>query len=143
MEQALDKQNTEREKGIYRVTVMGSIVNFLLLVFKFFAAFFGHSAAMLADAVHSLSDFVTDIIVILFVRISAKPRLRARKVRDIGYGYYRYSVAVCGIWHSLERCIVYLSFLAGRFFAGTGYSGAGSGVDIYCFKGSSLSLYSI
>ena len=35
MEQALDKQNTEREKGIYRVTVMGSIVNFLLLVFKF------------------------------------------------------------------------------------------------------------
>ena len=43
MEQALDKQNTEREKGIYRVTVMGSIVNFLLLVFKFFAAFFGHS----------------------------------------------------------------------------------------------------
>ena len=131
MEQALDKQNTEREKGIYRVTVMGSIVNFLLLVFKFFAAFFGHSAAMLADAVHSLSDFVNDIIVIMFVRI------------DIGYGYYRYSVAVCGIWHSLERCIVYLSFLAGRFFAGTGYSGAGSGVDIYCFKGSSLSLYSI
>ena len=42
MEQALDKQNTEREKGIYRVTVMGSIVNFLLLVFKFFAAFFGY-----------------------------------------------------------------------------------------------------
>lgn len=39
MEQALDKQNIEREKGIYRVTVVGSIVNFLLLVFKFFAAF--------------------------------------------------------------------------------------------------------
>ena len=59
------------------------------------------------------------------------------------YGYYRYSVAVCGIWHSLERCIVHLSFLAGRFFAGTGYPGAGSSVDIHCFKGSSLSLYSI
>ena len=85
MEQALDKQNTEREKGIYRVTVMGSIVNFLLLVFKFFAAFFGHSAAMLADAVHSLSDFVTDIIVILFVRISAKPEDESH---DYGHGKY-------------------------------------------------------
>ena len=50
---------------------------------------------------------------------------------------------VCGIWHSLERCIVHLSFLAGRFFAGTGYPGAGSSVDIHCFKGSYLSLYSI
>ena len=71
--QALDKEDVIREKGIYRVTIVGSIVNFLLLVFKFFAGIAGHSAAMLADAVHSLSDFVTDIIVIVFVRISAKP----------------------------------------------------------------------
>lgn len=95
MEQALDKQNTEREKGIYRVTVMGSIVNFLLLVFKFFAAFFGHSAAMLADAVHSLSDFVTDIIVILFVRISAKPEDESH---DYGHGKYEtLATAIIGI----------------------------------------------
>lgn len=95
MEQALDKQNTEREKGIYRVTVMDSIVNFLLLVFKFFAAFFGHSAAMLADAVHSLSDFVTDIIVILFVRISAKPEDESH---DYGHGKYEtLATAIIGI----------------------------------------------
>ena len=95
MEQALDKQNTEREKGIYRVTVMGSIVKFLLLVFKFFAAFFGHSAAMLADAVHSLSDFVTDIIVILFVRISAKPEDESH---DYGHGKYEtLATAIIGI----------------------------------------------
>ena len=95
MEQALDKQNTEREKGIYRVTVMGSIVSFLLLVFKFFAAFFGHSAAMLADAVHSLSDFVTDIIVILFVRISAKPEDESH---DYGHGKYEtLATAIIGI----------------------------------------------
>ena len=95
MEQALDKQNTEREKGIYRVTVMGSIVNFLLLVFKFFAVFFGHSAAMLADAVHSLSDFVTDIIVILFVRISAKPEDESH---DYGHGKYEtLATAIIGI----------------------------------------------
>lgn len=95
MEQALDKQNTEREKGIYRVTVVGSIVNFLLLVFKCFAAFFGHSAAMLADAVHSLSDFVTDIIVIVFVRISAKPEDESH---DYGHGKYEtLATAIIGI----------------------------------------------
>ena len=52
----------DREKGIYKVTIVGSVVNFLLLIFKFVAGIAGHSAAMIADAVHSLSDFVTDII---------------------------------------------------------------------------------
>ena len=56
-----------RKKEIYRVTFIGGVVNLLLLVFKFVAGFVGHSAAMIADAVHSLSDFVTDIIVIVFV----------------------------------------------------------------------------
>ena len=49
-----------REKEIYRVTLVGSFVNFLLVIFKFLAGIAGHSAAMLADAVHSLSDFITD-----------------------------------------------------------------------------------
>ena len=62
------------KKDIYRVTVVGSVVNFLLLVFKFFAGIVGHSAAMLADAVHSLSDFITDIIVIVFCAHFGKAR---------------------------------------------------------------------
>ena len=62
-----------REKEIFRVTLVGSIVNLLLLIFKFIAGIMGRSAAMVADAVHSLSDFVTDIIVIVFVKISGKP----------------------------------------------------------------------
>lgn len=74
-----------REKEIYKVTIIGSIVNFLLLVFKFVAGIVGHSAAMLADAVHSLSDFVTDIIVLVFVRISNKPQ---DKGHDYGHGKY-------------------------------------------------------
>lgn len=78
-------QDTTREKGIYRVTIIGSIVNFVLLVFKFFAGFIGHSSAMIADAVHSLSDFVTDIVVIVFVRISGKPQDESH---DYGHGKY-------------------------------------------------------
>lgn len=76
---------TTREKGIYKVTWVGSLVNFLLLIFKFLAGIIGHSAAMLADAVHSLSDFITDVIVIIFVRISNKP---VDKNHDYGHGKF-------------------------------------------------------
>lgn len=84
-----------REKSIFRVTWIGSIVNFLLLVFKFIAGILGHSSALVADAVHSLSDFVTDIIVILFVRISGKP-----EDDDHRYGHGKYetlATALIGI----------------------------------------------
>lgn len=77
--------NKSRETKIYRVTLLGSAVNILLLLFKFLAGILGHSAAMIADAVHSLSDFVTDIIVLLFVRISSKPQ---DKDHDYGHGKY-------------------------------------------------------
>lgn len=72
-------ETKERDKEIRRVTIEGSVVNFLLLSFKFVAGIVGHSAAMIADAVHSLSDFVTDIIVILFVHISGKPEDETHK----------------------------------------------------------------
>ena len=84
-----------REKGIYKVTIIGSIVNFLLLVFKFIAGVVGHSAAMVADAVHSLSDFVTDIVVIVFVRISGKPQDESH---DYGHGKYEtLATAIIGV----------------------------------------------
>ena len=49
-------------------------VNMILFLFKLVAGFVGRSGAMIADAVHSASDFVTDVVVLAFVRISAKPR---------------------------------------------------------------------
>jgi len=74
-----------REKEIYRVTLWGSAVNVLLMVFKFVAGIWGHSAAMMADAVHSVSDFATDMVVLAFVRISHKPK---DKSHDYGHGKY-------------------------------------------------------
>ena len=74
-----------REKEIYRVTIIGGIANSLLVAFKFIAGFLGNSTAMIADAIHSLSDFVTDVIVLLFIRISSKPQ---DKSHDYGYGKY-------------------------------------------------------
>ena len=63
-----------RTKQIYRVTLLGMFVNMVLFAFKLVAGLVGRSGAMIADAVHSASDFATDIVVLAFVRISAKPR---------------------------------------------------------------------
>ena len=75
----------KREKEIYRVTLVGGVANLLLVGFKFVAGTVGHSGAMLADAVHSLSDFVTDIVVLAMVGISAKPVDRSH---DYGHGKF-------------------------------------------------------
>ena len=64
----------KRTKQIYRVTILGMFVNMVLFIFKLVAGIFGRSGAMIADAVHSASDFATDIVVLAFVQISAKPR---------------------------------------------------------------------
>ena len=80
----MQKTNT-REKEIYKVTLVGSGGNLLLLILKFVAGVVGHSSAMMADAVHSLSDFFTDLIVLLFVKVSAKPQDESH---DYGHGKF-------------------------------------------------------
>ncbi len=74
-----------REKELTRVTLVGSLGNLTLMAFKFVAGIVGHSAAMMADAVHSLSDFLTDLIVIVFIRIGAKPQDASH---DYGHGKF-------------------------------------------------------
>ena len=74
-----------REREIYKATLMGSAGNAALLTFKFIAGVLGNSSAMIADAVHSLSDFVTDLLVLVFVSISAKPQDQSH---DYGHGKF-------------------------------------------------------
>ena len=107
------KRNAEidREKEIYKVTLWGSLINLLLVIFKFIAGFLGNSAAMIADAVHSLSDFATDVAVMLFVRMSSKPQ---DKGHDYGHGKYEtlataiigialLAVGCCILWNSVNQ----------------------------------------
>ena len=75
----------KREEEIARVTLTGSVVNLLLVALKGVAGVVGHSAAMVSDAVHSLSDFLTDIVVLVFVRISARPQDESH---DYGHGKF-------------------------------------------------------
>jgi cation diffusion facilitator family transporter len=62
-----------RTQKANRITIFGSIVNIVLTIFKFIAGITGHSQAMIADAIHSLSDFATDIVVLFGMFFSKKP----------------------------------------------------------------------
>ena len=75
----------DRASKVTFVTLVGSVVNIILTVFKIFAGIIGHSTAMVADGLHSLSDLLSDIVVIVFVKISAKGR---DKDHDYGHGKF-------------------------------------------------------
>lgn len=62
----------DREKKAARVTWVGFFTNLILSAAKIVAGVVGRSSAMVADGIHSLSDFVTDFIVIIFIKISSK-----------------------------------------------------------------------
>lgn len=74
-----------REREIQKVTIVGCAGNVALMTCKLIAGIVGHSSAMIADAVHSMSDFVTDIIVLVFVSVSAKPQDSSH---DYGHGKF-------------------------------------------------------
>ena len=74
-----------RKKKIYRETNLGVAVNLLLAGIKLAAGILGRSGAMVADAVHSFSDMATDVVVIAFAKISAKPKDEGH---DYGHGKY-------------------------------------------------------
>jgi divalent metal cation (Fe/Co/Zn/Cd) transporter len=78
-----------------RVTWTGFFANLALTAAKLVAGIWGHSAAMVADAVHSLSDFATDVVVLASFRMVGKP---ADKDHSYGHGKYEtMATAIIGI----------------------------------------------
>ena len=110
-----------REREIYKVTLVGSIGNMLLTLFKFIAGIVGHSSAMIADAAHSLSDFLTDVVVLIFVHISAKPQDESH---DYGHGKFE----------TIASFIIALALMA----AATGIIIAGGSKFVAWFNGEQL-----
>lgn len=82
----------DREHIISFVTVAGAVANLALCVFKMVAGIIGKSSAMVADAIHSLSDLVSDVIVIVMVKISSKGK---DKNHDYGHGKFETLATVC------------------------------------------------
>lgn len=74
-----------REKEIRKITLWGSLVNLVLTVFKIIAGLLGRSAAMIADGIHSLSDLLSDVVVLVFTHMSSKG-----KDRDHSFGHGKF-----------------------------------------------------
>lgn len=85
MQENMDISASERARTGKKCTWVGFFVNALLSVLKIFAGIAGHSGAMIADGIHSASDFVTDIIVIAFLGVTAK-----EPDRHHSYGHGKY-----------------------------------------------------
>ena len=122
-----------RIDDICRITWLGAFVNLLLVAVKFVAGIAGLSAAMVADAIHSLSDLATDAIVIIFVKLSNKPA-----DRDHGYGHGKYEtfatliigtlLAIVGIgmmWGGGEKI---LDILSGTMIPIPGWTAFAAGI---------------
>ncbi len=58
---------------VRRVTATGLVVNLVLSALKFAGGILGHSQAVTADAVHSLSDSMTDVAILVGIRYWSKP----------------------------------------------------------------------
>lgn len=105
----------EREKSARQVTFFGMIINFFLIIFKFLSGVLGSSSVLIADAIHSLSDFVSDIVVIIGFKITAKP---ADRSHNYGHGKVE---TVSAVMIGILLIILSLSLLKS------------SGTDIYEF----------
>ncbi|MDO4790388.1 MAG: cation diffusion facilitator family transporter [Porphyromonas sp.] len=107
----------ERKREIYKVTLIGAIGNVILPVIKGVIGVLTGSGALIADAVHSATDLVTDAVVLFCTRIAAKP-----SDDDHAYGHGKYEVIASAII-SLSLLVVGAFILAKsveilyRFFA--------------------------
>lgn len=118
--------NGLREKEIVRITLVGSVVNALLVVLKFCAGVMASSSAMIADAVHSLSDFMTDFVVIVMLRVSSKP---GDDNHDYGHGKFEtlattiigLLLAVVGVGILWSGCVKIWNFISGETVASPGW----------------------
>lgn len=87
-----NNNDAQREKAIRKVTFIGAVVNILLTVCKIIAGIYGKSAAMMADGVHSLSDLLSDFVVLVFTKISSK-----KNDRDHSFGHGKFETLATAI----------------------------------------------
>lgn len=103
-----EKKTKTNEQIAVKISVVSGVGNIVLAAFKLFAGILGRSAAMVSDAIHSLSDVFSSMVVIAGVKIAAKD-----PDHDHQYGHERIE-CIAAIILSVVLCAVGL---------GIGYSG--------------------
>ena len=92
-----------RNWQVRRITWIGLVLNVFLTVLKLVAGIFGHSQAIIADAVHSISDFGTDLVLLLGIRAWSRPRderhpFGHERIETIISLFMGLFLALIGIW---------------------------------------------
>ena len=95
----------QREKDIFRVTILGAIVNCILTICKIIVGVLGNSAAMVADGIHSLSDLLSDFVVIVVTHIASK---RSDHKHQFGHGKFE---ALASLMMSIMLILISLNLM--------------------------------
>lgn len=91
-----------------KVTLIGAMLNLVLTFFKLVAGILGNSSAMIADALHSLSDLATDAVVLITMKLSRRPK-------DMDHPYGHGKIETFG---ALAVGLVLAAVAVGMFFDG-------------------------
>ena len=82
---ALDHSGPRRYKASIRITLIGVLVNIGLATAQFVVGIIGHSQALVADGVHTLSDLISDVIVFLAIRQGSKEADREQSLWPLAF----------------------------------------------------------
>lgn len=102
----------DREQYVRKVTWAGFAVNLLLSGLKFGAGYFGRSQALVADAIHSLTDTTTDLAVIAGSHYWSRPPDEChpyghRRLETLVTVFIGLMLAAAGAgigWHVFQAC---------------------------------------
>ncbi len=111
-----ERENYKKGKNI---TLLGSAFNGFLILIKIGGGIIGKSSAIIADGIHSFSDFISDIIVLSGLKLSSKP---CDESHDFGHGKYETFASfflgvflfIAGIFILSEGMIEIISFIKGK-----------------------------
>jgi len=106
-------EQADSTSGGYRITIVGAVTNVALSIFKFIAGTVGNSTALIADAIHSLSDLATDVVVYYSLKISGRKPDEEHpyghgRAETIGASFVGAAVILVGIgiaWEVLTKVV--------------------------------------
>jgi cation diffusion facilitator family transporter len=128
----MSKSSTEATRSGRTVTLIGVLINAFLVIFKFLAGIFGKSHALIADAVHSVSDLFTDAVVLLGLKIGRKPPDKEHhfghaRLETLASATVGLALIVTALYLSLQAC---LDIYRHTEYLPTGIALFGAGVSI-------------
>ncbi|MEN8907087.1 MAG: cation diffusion facilitator family transporter [Clostridiales bacterium] len=107
-------------KEVRKITTLSFVANTILSIIKIYSGIVGKSSAMIADGIHSFSDFLTDIIVIIGIKFTQQPE---DSCHNYGHGKYEtIATAIISIFLSVVGFNIFKSGITNIIFVINGGS---------------------